>query len=60
MSPLENAIETMEGTNKKISNSIAAHKADPTLPVNPLGMLLNGIVDAAVMGGISNYEKVFG
>jgi dedicator of cytokinesis protein 5 len=26
--------------------------------VHPLSMLLNGIVDPAVMGGFSNYEKV--
>lgn len=37
---------------------IIAHHNDASLPVNPLSMKLNGILDAAVMGGITNYEKV--
>jgi len=28
------------------------------LNINPMSMKLNGILDAAVMGGVSNYEKV--
>ncbi|XP_054853310.1 dedicator of cytokinesis protein 5 isoform X1 [Eublepharis macularius] len=59
ISPLENAIETMELTNEKISNIVQQHAWDRTLPVHPLSMLLNGIVDPAVMGGFTNYEKAF-
>uniref|UniRef100_A0A8C9LG95 DOCKER domain-containing protein n=1 Tax=Pavo cristatus TaxID=9049 RepID=A0A8C9LG95_PAVCR len=59
ISPLENAIETMELTNEKISNIVQQHVWDRSLPVHPLSMLLNGIVDPAVMGGYTNYEKVF-
>ncbi|XP_053125035.1 dedicator of cytokinesis protein 5 isoform X1 [Hemicordylus capensis] len=59
ISPLQNAIETMELTNEKISNSVQQHAWDRTLPVHPLSMLLNGIVDPAVMGGYTNYEKAF-
>lgn len=58
ISPLENAIETMELTNEKISNIVQQHIWDRSLPVHPLSMLLNGIVDPAVMGGYTNYEKV--
>ncbi|KFU92795.1 Dedicator of cytokinesis protein 1, partial [Chaetura pelagica] len=57
ISPLENAIETMQLTNDKINNM--QHLNDPNLPINPLSMLLNGIVDPAVMGGFTNYEKAF-
>ncbi|GAB5570216.1 dedicator of cytokinesis protein 5 isoform X1 [Prionailurus iriomotensis] len=60
ISPLENAIETMELTNEKISNCVQQHAWDRTLSVHPLSMLLSGIVDPAVMGGYSNYEKVLG
>lgn len=60
ISPLENAIETMELTNEKISNCVQQHAWDRSLSVHPLSMLLNGIVDPAVMGGFSNYEKVGG
>uniref|UniRef100_A0A665WMS0 Dedicator of cytokinesis 1 n=1 Tax=Echeneis naucrates TaxID=173247 RepID=A0A665WMS0_ECHNA len=57
ISPLENAIETMQLTNEKISSMVQRHLTDPNLPINPLSMLLNGIVDPAVMGGFTNYEK---
>uniref|UniRef100_A0A803SR84 Dedicator of cytokinesis 1 n=1 Tax=Anolis carolinensis TaxID=28377 RepID=A0A803SR84_ANOCA len=59
ISPLENAIETMQVTNDKINNMVQQHLNDPNLPINPLSMLLNGIVDPAVMGGFTNYEKAF-
>uniref|UniRef100_A0A6Q2YQT0 Dedicator of cytokinesis 1 n=1 Tax=Esox lucius TaxID=8010 RepID=A0A6Q2YQT0_ESOLU len=59
ISPLENAMETMQLTNEKISNMVQRHLSDPNLPINPLSMLLNGIVDPAVMGGFTNYEKAF-
>ncbi|NXT68228.1 DOCK5 protein, partial [Chaetops frenatus] len=59
ISPLENAIETMELTNEKITNIVQQHMWDRSLPVHPLSMLLNGIVDPAVMGGYTNYEKAF-
>ncbi|XP_051275263.1 dedicator of cytokinesis protein 2 isoform X2 [Dicentrarchus labrax] len=59
LSPLENAIETMESTNEKILTMINQYQADWSLPINPLSMLLNGIVDPAVMGGFAKYEKAF-
>lgn len=58
ISPLENAIETMMRTNEKILSEINRHQNDPSLPINPLSMLLNGIVDPAVMGGFAKYETV--
>lgn len=45
-------------TNEKIMSEINRHQNDPSLPVNPLSMLLNGIVDPAVMGGFAKYETV--
>ncbi|XP_056328872.1 dedicator of cytokinesis protein 2 [Danio aesculapii] len=59
ISPLENAIETMGQTNEKILTMINQYQCDETLPINPLSMLLNGIVDPAVMGGFAKYEKAF-
>uniref|UniRef100_A0A672LEK1 Dedicator of cytokinesis 1 n=1 Tax=Sinocyclocheilus grahami TaxID=75366 RepID=A0A672LEK1_SINGR len=59
ISPLENAMETMQLTNEKISNMVQRHLNDSGLPINPLSMFLNGIVDPAVMGGFTNYEKAF-
>uniref|UniRef100_A0A8V5FWF4 Uncharacterized protein n=1 Tax=Melopsittacus undulatus TaxID=13146 RepID=A0A8V5FWF4_MELUD len=59
ISPLENAIETMMKTNEKIMSEINRHQQDPSLPINPLSMLLSGIVDPAVMGGFAKYEMAF-
>ncbi|XP_053307197.1 dedicator of cytokinesis protein 1 isoform X1 [Spea bombifrons] len=59
ISPLENAIETMQLSNESINNMVQQHTNDPNLPINPLSLLLNGIVDPAVMGGFANYEKAF-
>ncbi|KAL0187264.1 hypothetical protein M9458_018934, partial [Cirrhinus mrigala] len=57
ISPLDNAIETMELANEKLSNLVQQQACDRSLAVHPLSMMLNGIVDPAVMGGFSNYEK---
>jgi dedicator of cytokinesis protein 1 len=48
----------MEVTNKALRDLIIAHRSDSTLQLNPLSLKINGIVDAAVMGGVTNYEKV--
>lgn len=48
----------MESTNEKILTMINQYQSDVSLPINPLSMLLNGIVDPAVMGGFAKYEKV--
>jgi len=58
VSPLELAIEVIDEINEKIRSLIDQHFADPTLRVDPLGMVLHGVVDAAVNGGIANY-KIF-
>lgn len=44
--------------NEKILMMINQYQSDDSLPINPLSMLLNGIVDPAVMGGFAKYEKV--
>lgn len=59
VSPIENAIETLEGTNQKLMHLIKEHMKDATLRVDPLGMVLNGVVDAAVNGGIANYKPFY-
>uniref|UniRef100_H3D1P3 Dedicator of cytokinesis 5 n=1 Tax=Tetraodon nigroviridis TaxID=99883 RepID=H3D1P3_TETNG len=59
VSPLENAIQTMEMANEKLGNLVQQQACDRSLSINPLSMMLSGIVDPAVMGGFSNYEKAF-
>ncbi|XP_069941837.1 dedicator of cytokinesis protein 1 isoform X2 [Cherax quadricarinatus] len=59
LSPLENALETMATANTEVYDLARQYAADSTLPLHPLTRKVSGIVDAAVMGGISNYEKAF-
>ncbi|XP_008557534.1 dedicator of cytokinesis protein 1 isoform X3 [Microplitis demolitor] len=59
VSPLCNAIETMEATNAALRNLIIAQQADSSLPLTQLSMKLNGILDPAVMGGVNKYEEAF-
>ncbi|XP_076042771.1 dedicator of cytokinesis protein 1-like isoform X4 [Oratosquilla oratoria] len=59
LSPLENAIETMTGANKDVYDLTRSFINNPSQPLDPLTRKLSGMVDAAVMGGVANYEKAF-
>ena len=60
LSPLENAIETMQNTYRELKNLVQEHlTSNSPVPLKPLSLKLNGIIDAAVMGGIAMYEKAF-
>ncbi|XP_074619689.1 dedicator of cytokinesis protein 1-like isoform X2 [Acropora palmata] len=59
ISPVLNAVETVESKNKELERIIARLSADKSQSVNPLSMILNGVIDAAVMGGIAKYEEAF-
>lgn len=48
----------MQSKNKELNTLLSQHTADPSLNYNNLSMVLNGTIDAAVMGGYANYEKV--
>ena len=57
--PLENAVETMQKVNEDLRGLILEHQNPIPPPLNPLSMKLNGIIDAAVMGGTTKYEQAF-
>ena len=59
LDPLSIALETVESKNKDIDLQTALYTADKTLSIHPLSMLLNGVIDAAVNGGIGNYDRIF-
>ncbi|XP_078368993.1 dedicator of cytokinesis protein 1-like [Oculina patagonica] len=59
ISPLLNAVETVESKNKELDRIITNLSSDRSQSINPLSMILNGIIDAAVMGGIAKYEEAF-
>lgn len=59
VSPLQNAVETMQVTNRAIRDLVVEHIARKELPINPLSMKIQGVVDAVVQGGLAKYEEAF-
>ncbi|KAL4711596.1 hypothetical protein ACJJTC_003613 [Scirpophaga incertulas] len=58
VSPVEAAVEFMRESNR-VLKSLVLSAREPDAPLQPLTMRLTGILDAAVQGGIENYEKAF-
>ena len=59
LSPIEVAIDTMSKMNQELQSLILRFSApDPENSLNPLTMRLNGVIDAAVNGGIAKYQEV--
>ena len=59
LAPLAVAIETVETKNSEISSMVVEFTdASSNKDVNPLSMLLNGVIDAAVQGGTDQYKRV--
>jgi len=60
VSPLHLAIEKVEEKNRELRRMIDAfHIQEDKVNINQMSMKLNGVVDAAVMGGTANYEEAF-
>uniref|UniRef100_A0A8C9UB20 Dedicator of cytokinesis 4 n=1 Tax=Scleropages formosus TaxID=113540 RepID=A0A8C9UB20_SCLFO len=59
VSPLENAIEVLENKNLQLRGLIAQCQARHPHSVSPLTMCLNGVIDAAVNGGLARYQEAF-
>ncbi|XP_056434251.1 dedicator of cytokinesis protein 4b [Gadus chalcogrammus] len=59
VSPLENAIEVIENKNLQLRTLISQCQSRQMQNVNPLTMCLNGVVDAAVNGGLARYQEAF-
>lgn len=58
VSPLENAIEVIENKNLQLRTLIAQCQTRQMQNINPLTMCLNGVIDAAVNGGLARYQEV--
>ncbi|XP_077433712.1 dedicator of cytokinesis protein 3-like isoform X3 [Vanacampus margaritifer] len=61
VSPLENAVSVVENKNQELRTLISRYqlKQPHSNNVNLLSMTLNGVVDAAVNGGIARYQEAF-
>ncbi|XP_029471470.1 dedicator of cytokinesis protein 4 isoform X3 [Rhinatrema bivittatum] len=59
MSPLENAMEVLENKNLQLRTLITQCQTRQMQNINPLTMCLNGVIDAAVNGGVTRYQEAF-
>ncbi|XP_028418847.1 dedicator of cytokinesis protein 3-like [Dendronephthya gigantea] len=59
LSPIENAINTVTSKTRELQRSVDEIQEDKKSNINPLSMQLKGVIDAAVNGGVSNYQRAF-
>ncbi|XP_030621101.1 dedicator of cytokinesis protein 4 [Chanos chanos] len=59
MSPLENASEVIQNKTLQLRTLIAQCQTRQMQNINPLTMCLNGVIDAAVNGGLARYQEAF-
>ncbi|KAK2861517.1 hypothetical protein Q5P01_001050 [Channa striata] len=60
VSPLENAVSVVENKNRELRTLISQYQHKQLHGnINLLSMTLNGVIDAAVNGGIARYQEAF-
>lgn len=59
LSPIQNAVQTMRSNNAELRDLVQSHDLRGDLALDALTRKLSGMIDAAVMGGVANYEKAF-
>ncbi|EPQ17482.1 Dedicator of cytokinesis protein 3 [Myotis brandtii] len=60
VSPLENALQVVENKNQELRALIGQYQHKQVHGnINLLSMCLNGVIDAAVNGGIARYQEAF-
>jgi dedicator of cytokinesis protein 3 len=62
ISPFMNAVMSIQQKNNEILDIIAqfiASEKRGNADIGPLSMILNGVIDAAVSGGVKKYEEAF-
>jgi dedicator of cytokinesis protein 3 len=59
LSPLEHACESVENMNRELERLVQSYMTDPGKLISPLSMRLQGVIEAAVNGGIAKYQDAF-
>ena len=59
LSPIEVAIDSVENKNGDIRDLVTQYSHDMHQSLEPLTRTLNGVIDAAVNGGIAKYREVW-
>ncbi|KAJ5076199.1 dedicator of cytokinesis [Anaeramoeba ignava] len=57
--PIINAIQSVEQKNSELKEIIEKYKNTKDPNINPFSMALNGVIDAAVNGGVFKYQDAF-
>merc|ERR1712003_615920 len=57
--PFQTAINNLATKNEEVLKIIERLENDPSKSTNDISMNLNGILDAAVMGGVAKYREAF-
>eukprot|EP01090_Pellita_catalonica_P000558 TRINITY_DN10381_c0_g1_i1.p1 TRINITY_DN10381_c0_g1~~TRINITY_DN10381_c0_g1_i1.p1 ORF type:complete len:707 (+),score=106.84 TRINITY_DN10381_c0_g1_i1:58-2121(+) len=57
--PLENAVSSIVSKTEEIHMAITKYSGKKDTNISPFTSLVNGVVDAAVNGGIKNYQEAF-
>lgn len=59
LSPIVHACESIEHMNQELRRLIGQYSTDPRRSISPLSMRLQGVIEAAVNGGIAKYQEAF-
>ncbi|GAM25576.1 hypothetical protein SAMD00019534_087510 [Acytostelium subglobosum LB1] len=59
LSPIDNAVNTVIGKNNELMEMSTKHENGVEANLSPFTMVLKGVIDAAVNGGVNMYKKVF-
>lgn len=60
VSPLQNAVSVVEKKNQELRSLISQYDSRQLHGnINLLSMCLNGVIDAAVNGGVARYQEVW-
>lgn len=59
LSPVEHACDVIETMSKELKKLIVSYSIDPSKQLTPLTMRLQGVIEAAVNGGLSKYQEAF-
>ncbi|KAL3312488.1 hypothetical protein Ciccas_008916, partial [Cichlidogyrus casuarinus] len=59
LSPIEVAVDKVDEKNQELKYLVKLHKSDKNEDLRPFTMILNGVLDAAVNGGVKKYLEAF-
>ncbi|KAJ3444600.1 dock4 protein [Anaeramoeba flamelloides] len=59
ITPIQNGVNSIENKNEDLVSIITKYQIETIQNTNPFSMALNGVIDAAVNGGINMYVNAF-